>query len=246
MYKCKVVSLSLVYCCHYFIIILLILLFSIIFCYYFGYNYVYFSVILLCHFALCSSWLCCVFTLAALCPSYHLYYVLLYNLCCVPKGFPKMEKKNWIRLVQKWLCIAILHVDMQNGYKKTLIFDCERFKMGKKNKRLLNLSTSLWNFLNRSYKLLSELTHTWLWITARRQHHPSLPVELSESRHSPKNFTGSTRHHFMPTGYWQRFSEMKLNQNNTQTVWHSSTGGNLPSKRNLSRKILSHIYSNSH
>lgn len=94
MYKCKVVSLSLVYCCHYFIIILLILLFSIIFCYYFGYYYVYFSVILLCHFALCSSWLCCVSTLAALCPSYHLYYVLLYNLCCLSKGIPKMEKKH--------------------------------------------------------------------------------------------------------------------------------------------------------
>ena len=73
MYKCKVVSLSLVYCCHYFIIILLILLFSIIFVYHFGYfvmYYVYFSVILLCHFALCSSWLCCVFTHAAHSPPF--------------------------------------------------------------------------------------------------------------------------------------------------------------------------------
>lgn len=165
MYKCKVVSLSLVYCCHYFIIILLILLFSIIFDYYFGYYYMYFSVILLCHFALCSSWLCCVFTHATLCPNYHLYSVLLYNLCCSPKGFTKMEEKtkktnktNWLRLVQKWFCIVILHMDMQNGYKKHSFFDCEIFKMGEKIKRLLNLWMSLLNFLSCSFR--ESETHT--------------------------------------------------------------------------------------
>lgn len=97
MYKCKVVSLSLVYCCHYFIIILLILLFSIIFCYYFGNYYVYFSVILLCHFALCSSWLCCVFTHAALCPQ--LPFVLcVYRITFVVcrKAFRKWKKKKKI------------------------------------------------------------------------------------------------------------------------------------------------------
>lgn len=108
--------------------------------------------ILLCHFALCSSWLCCVFTHSALCPTYHLYSVLLYNLCCLPKGFPKIEKKNWNRLVQKWLCIAILHMDMQNGFKKHTFWIVKDSKCGK-NKRLLNL-----------YKYVSfELFEPLLW-----------------------------------------------------------------------------------
>lgn len=56
----------------------------------------YFSVILLCHFALCSSWLCCVFT-----PCYHSYSVLPYNLCCSLKRNSENGKKKRIRLVQK-------------------------------------------------------------------------------------------------------------------------------------------------
>lgn len=86
-------SLSLVYCCHYFNIILLILLFSIISGYYFDY-YCVFSVIQLCHFAQCSSWSCCVFTHAKLCPSYHLYSVLLYNLRCLMKDSTKWKQKR--------------------------------------------------------------------------------------------------------------------------------------------------------
>lgn len=107
------------------IIILLIFLFSIIFSYY--------LVILLCHFALCSSWLCCVFTHSAPCPTYHLYSVLLYNLCCLPKGFPKMEKKiekglsriDYVLLYFMWRCKMVKK-------KKTPILNCERFKMWKK------------------------------------------------------------------------------------------------------------------
>lgn len=140
-------SLSLVYCCHYFIIILLILLFSIIFGYYFASYYVYFF----CHSVVS---LCSVLFLVVLCiySCYHLYSVLPYNLCCSLKGFLNMEeekkktrqkKKNkeglsrsdYVLLYFMWICKMVT---------KMLIFDCERFKMGK-NKRLLNLSMSFVN-----------------------------------------------------------------------------------------------------
>lgn len=149
MYKCKVVScilLSLFY--YYFINNIVIfyyirLLFWLLLCVFFCHPVVSFLL-----YALpgCAVYL----PMLPFAPSYHLYSVLLYNLCCSPKGFLKMEKKkNWIRLVQKWLCIAILHVDMQM-VTKTLIFDCERFKMGKKIKGCW-IYVRLWNFLSRFF-----------------------------------------------------------------------------------------------
>lgn len=125
-----------------------------------------------------------------------------------------MEKKR-VRLVQTWLCIAILHMDMQNGYKKkTLIFDCERFKMGEKNKRLLNLYLSLKDFLTHSCEISHTLTKLLLaekptsLFTGHRQQCPGLPAQPYQNGHRQKNFTG------LPHG-----AHCSL----TGTVWSEST-----------------------
>lgn len=104
-----------------------------------------FSVILLCHFALCSSWLCCVFTHATICTlCYHITFVVRWkDFWTWKKKKKKKEKKkeqglsrsDYVLLYFMWICKMVT---------KMLIFDCERFKMGK-NKRLLNLSMSFVN-----------------------------------------------------------------------------------------------------
>lgn len=154
-------------------------------------------------FALNSFWLCCVFIHATLCPSYRLYSVLLYNLCW--KAFSE-EKKKWIKLGQKWLCNAILHVDMQMVRKKTLIFDCERFKMGeKKNKMLLNLYTSLLDFFGVLMKFDRKLSRQG-------------EIQLADSQHSDGHFPVCQR-----SSVWNHFNTSSLHTVDWQTFTDCGT-----------------------
>lgn len=152
-----------------------------------------FSVILLCHVALCSSWLCCVFTRATICTlCYHITFVVRW------KDFWKWKKKK-IRLVQKWLCIAILHVDMRNGYKN-IDFWLWKIQNGKKIKGCWIYVRLFWVcFIKCMVKVTQThclfLTEDQLADSQLRQQHTSLPVQLSVSRHSQKNCTDSQSHH---------------------------------------------------
>lgn len=132
MYKCKVVSISCIllslFYYYYYYFIDIIIFYSIWFSFWW-----FFRVFFLSH---CCVTFCSVFFLVVLCiySCYHLYSVLPYNLCCSLKGFLKMEKKIIIiRLVQKWLCITILGVNMQNGYNYFWLW--KDSKWGEKNKK---------------------------------------------------------------------------------------------------------------
>ena len=124
---------------------------------------------------------CCVILLYAL-PSCAVYLPMLpfapVSICTLcyritfvvwRKTFPKNEKKkkNGIRLVQKWLCIAILHVDMQNGYKTLFFFFFWLWKIqnGEKNKRLLNSCTSLLNSLSLSNEVHVAQSHRHIQVS---------------------------------------------------------------------------------
>lgn len=78
-------------------------------------------------------------TLAALRPSYHLYYVLLYNPCCSPKGFLKWEKKdNSFKACPE----VIMYRYTSRGYAKWL--------QKKKTHSVLNVKDSKWG--GKKYK----------------------------------------------------------------------------------------------
>lgn len=82
-------------------------------------------------------------TPATICtPCYCITVVVRQKAISPEKWAKKKKKKKWSRLVQKWLCIAILHVDMQMGFKKkkTLVFWLWKIEngWGKKIKRLFN------------------------------------------------------------------------------------------------------------
>lgn len=82
-----------------------------------------------------SSSCCAVYLpIATLCCSYHLYSVLLYNLCVLPKGFLKMEKKKKTassEVIMYWYNSRWY----ANGYKrKHSILIVKDWKWGKKKK----------------------------------------------------------------------------------------------------------------
>lgn len=111
----------------------------------------YFSVILLCHFALCSSWLCCVFTHATLCP------VTICTPCyCITfvvrqKALWKWKKKNdkglsrsdSVLLYFTWIC------KMVKKKKKSSFSVVKDWKWGK-NKKVVE-------FMDVSFKLFDLL-----------------------------------------------------------------------------------------
>lgn len=98
--------------------------------------------------------------------------------------------------------------------KDPLSFECERFKVrGKKIKRLLNLQMSheifvslLWNAdAHTNTRIQTRLVFSSSMtpssgFTARRQQHPSLPVQLGVSRHGQKHFSASSPSSPLPTG----------------------------------------------
>lgn len=106
---------------------------------------------------------------------------LCYCITFAEKLFQKREKK-WIKLGQKWLCNAILHVDMQMVRKKHSFSIVKDSKWGKKNKMLLNLYTSLLDFFWSFYEIWQEIIQTrrnpTSWFTALRWSLPSLPAKL--------------------------------------------------------------------
>lgn len=137
MYKCKVVSIScILLSLFYYYFIDIIIFYSIWFLFWWLFR------VFSCHTvvslsALCSSWLCCVFTHATICTlCYHITFVVHW------KDFWKLKKKKK-RLVQKWLCIAILCVNMQNGYNYFWLWKDSKWGEKNKKKKVLNLCTSL-------------------------------------------------------------------------------------------------------
>ncbi len=108
-----------------------------------------------------------------------------------------------------------------------------------KNKRLLNLCTSLLNFLSRSYEMHDESDTSAHTHTSRPAFFQQRTNQLIHSSHTATSQSATTAQreptqpeklHWFTTSslnaaYWQRFTE--TNQNSTQTVLYSSTGGNL-------------------
>lgn len=152
MYKCKVVScilLSLFY--YYFINNIVIfyyirLLFWLLLCVFFCHPVVSFLL-----YALpgCAVYL----PMLPFAPSYHLYSVLLYNLCCSPKGFLKMEKKKKLnKACPEVIMYCYTSCGYANGYKNTH-FWLWKIQNGEKNKGLLNLRTSLELFESLFYEM---------------------------------------------------------------------------------------------
>lgn len=101
-----------------------------------------------------------------------------------------MSRSDYVLLYFMWICKMVT---------KTLIFDCERFKMGKKIKGCWIYVRLFWvYFINCMVKVTQThclfLTEDQLADSQLRQHN-SLPVQLSVSRHSQKNCTNSQSHH---------------------------------------------------
>lgn len=158
---------------------------------------------------------CCVILLYALpgcavyLPMLPLAPVTICTLCyCITfvvrrKAFRKWKQKKWNKTCPEVIMYCYTSCGYAKWFQKHSFLIVKDSKWGK-NKRLLNLRTSLFNFLSRSYEVRDETDRPFSsrrptsWFTAHRQQHPSLPVQLSVSRRSQKNFTGSPRHHFMP------------------------------------------------
>lgn len=124
---------------------------------------------------------------------------LCYCITFAEKLFQKREKK-WIKLGQKWLCNAILHVDMQMVRKKHSFSIVKDSKWGKKNKMLLNLYTSLLDFF---------LEFLWNFNFYEGE------IQLADSQHSGGHFPvcqqSSVWNHFntssLHTVDWQTFTD---------------------------------------
>lgn len=128
---------------------------------------------------------------------------LCYCKTFAEKLFQK-RKKNWIKLGQKWLCNAILHVDMQMVRKKHSFSIVKDSKWGKKNKMLLNLYTSLLDFFGVLMKFDRKLSRQAEIQLADSQNsdghfpvcqHSSLWADKAKKK--KKSGTASTRHHFI-------------------------------------------------
>lgn len=130
---------------------------------------------------------------------------LCYCITFAEKLFQKRKKKR-IKLGQKWLCNAILHVDMQMVRKKHSFSIVKDSKWGeKKNKMLLNLYTSLLDFFGVLMKFDRKLSRQG-------------EIQLADSQHSDGHFPVCQR-----SSVWNHFNTSSLHTVDWQTFTDCGT-----------------------